>query len=145
MRPSEQHVALVRDLYAESRPTWSHRALLACLERLMEGGPTDGHLISVFDAWSIPARDGFCVIYSHPCGEKVGVCVLKTSSDDYPLFLNADGSLDMNNAREFGVEVADYVIAEPLGSIADTLIYDNWGIGWWGEPPLPPKSERDRI
>jgi len=105
------------------------------LERLASGGPTDGQLVEIYDAWTVPVADGFCVVYARPFGKMVGVRVLRTSSADYPLFLNADGSVDVNDAEDFGSAVADYVIAEPLGSRARSLKYDREGVGWWGEPP----------
>lgn len=43
----------------------------------------------------------------------------------------------MNDPDDFAHEVADYVIAEPSGTIADNLVDDSDGVGWWGELPFP--------
>lgn len=127
---------LIERLRARPPQSWSDRALLACLERLAAGGPTGGHLIHVHDAWPLDDADGICVIYNDPGGRTIGLRVLRTSSSGHPLYLNAAAG-DMNNPDDFGHEVADYVIAEPLGTIADQLVEDSDGVGWWGEQPFP--------
>jgi hypothetical protein len=70
--------SLIERLRARRPQSWSDRALLACLERLAAGGPTDDHLIH--DAWPLDDADGICVIYSHPGGGTIGVRVLRSSS-----------------------------------------------------------------
>ncbi|GAG42300.1 unnamed protein product, partial [marine sediment metagenome] len=40
-------------------------------------------------------------------------------------------------AEQFGWEIADYAVAEPLGTRADHLVVDRAGVGWWGVAPLP--------
>lgn len=140
MAPSPAHAHLIEQLIARSSQSWSNLALLACLETLAAGGPTNGDLIHIRDAWALDDADGICVVYNHPDGPPIGVRVLRTSPSGHPLYLNAARAGNMDDPGDFGREVADYVIAEPLGLIADQLVADHAGVGWWGEPPLPVQS-----
>jgi hypothetical protein len=139
-----EHSALIAQLESAAQSTWGERALLACLRRLRDGGVTESELVEVRDAWAFPT--GFCVVYKSPWGPEVGVRVSTQSTGGYPPFYFQDVyAEDPNNgptADEAGITFADLAIAEPLGSIADKLVYDSDGLGWWGEDPLPASRQR---
>ena len=142
MAATRAHLLLIEHLRAVTPKSWSTQALLSCLTRLAAGGPTEGHLVKVHDGWPTnDGTDGVCVIYSQPGTRRVGVRVLRTSSADHPLYLNAHGGADLDDARDFGIEVADYVIGEPLGVVSSELTNDAAGVGWWGEPPFPSNAQ----
>jgi hypothetical protein len=139
-----QHAALIARLESADQSTWGERALLACLRRLRDGGPTEADSVEVRDAWAFPAS--FCVVYKSPWGPEVGVQVNTDSTLSQPPFYFPDvyaGDLDSGpTADEAGITFADFTIAEPLGSIVDELVYDAAGLGWWGEEPLPATRPR---
>lgn len=138
---SPAHARRIEQLRKRSTRSWSDLALLACLERLESGGPTEGRPVHVHDASPLDDTDGIWVVYSYPGGRPIGVRVLRTSSSEHPLYLDAAGAGDMDDPGEFGHEVADHVIGEPLGTIAGQLVDDSAGVGWWGEPPFPGITE----
>lgn len=139
--PGPEHDALIADLEAVVSPTWSERALLACLRKLREGGPTEWRSITVHDGWPLLDADGFCVVYSWPDGDLIGLRETRDGSRSAPVY--ADGvyaeptSGGKASAEEFGWEAADFAVAEPLGTVADHLVRDRNGVGWWGVAPLP--------
>ena len=47
---------------------------------------------------------------------------------------------DVATPEEFGQEVADFNIGEPLGAYGDILDVDADGPGWWGHIPLRRRS-----
>lgn len=126
---TDAHRALVDRLEESAELSWGGRTLLACLRRLRDGGLTEWQSISVESAWVI--EEGFCVVYRWPGGPLVGLRVTTRS-----------GSQPGMAAQEFGEEVADFSIAEPLGAI--TLTTDFEDVGWWGEPPFPDSRAVDR-
>lgn len=134
-----EHSALISQLESAGPSTWGEQALLACLRRLRDGGPTESDLVEVRDAWAFPT--GFCVVYKSPSGPDVGVRITTHSTGGHPPLyfpdVYADNPDSGPTADEAGVTFADFAIAEPLGSIAGQLVYDSDGLGWWGEDPLP--------
>lgn len=115
------HLALIRQFEQSAGLSWGGGALLACLRRLRDGGLTEWQSISVENAWAFD--DGFCVVYRWPAGPPVGLRVT-TRSGSQPQMLT----------HEFGREIADFSIAEPLGTTV--LQVDSSGVNWWGEPPF---------
>ncbi|MGI3779767.1 MAG: hypothetical protein ACRYG2_03235 [Janthinobacterium lividum] len=113
---------------------WASEALLSCLRRLRDGGPTQSRDVTVLDAW--PITDGFCMVYEM-YEFRLGVRVTRTTGEGPPFFFNRGVHGPDPSPRAFGVEIADYAIAEPLGSLDETLVTDEAGVTWWGDPPLP--------
>lgn len=75
--------------------------------------------------------DGFCLVYRSPWGPTVGLRVV-ADGDQFEAAYT-----DEPTAGDFGVDIADFSVAEPLGSRADDLAFDSDGLGWWGDAPLP--------
>ncbi|WP_082473832.1 hypothetical protein [Curtobacterium sp. Leaf261] len=138
---STQHAALIDATRAATVPTWSDRALLGCLEKLRDGGPTEWQLVTVHDAWPLQEVDGFCVVYTSPWGPQVGVRVTRDTPSGAPFYPSGLYAQPLSGgdptAEEFGQEIADLGIAEPLGSRGSRLVMDGTGLGWWGDAPLP--------
>ena len=134
-----EHAALIAQLESAAQSTWGEQALLACLRRLRDGGPTEAEDVEVRDAWASPTD--FSVVYKSPSGPQVGVHVTAESTAGNPPFYFQDvytEDLDSGpTAAEAGITFADFAIAEPLGGIVEGLVYDADGLGWWGEEPLP--------
>ena len=78
-----------------------------------------------------PIDDGFCLVYRSPWGPTVGLRVAATG-DQFEAAYTYEPT-----ASDFGVDIADFSVAEPLGSRADDLVFDADGLGWWGDGPLP--------
>ncbi|MDR6907786.1 hypothetical protein J2X63_003494 [Agromyces sp. 3263] len=139
-----EHAAVIAQLESAAQSTWGEQALLACLRRLRDGGPTEAHDVEVRDAWASPT--GFCVVYKSPHGPEVGVRVTAESITGHPPFYFPDVyTEDVERgptAEEAGITFADFAIAEPLGRIVEKLVYDAAGLGWWGEEPLPATPQR---
>ncbi len=139
--PGPEHDALIAAAEAVPSPTWSDRALLACLRELRDGGPTEWRSITVRDGWPLRDTEGFCVVYSWSEGDPIGLRAALEGSRGAPVY--ADGvyaepfSGDEPTAEQFGWEIADFAVAEPLGRRADHLVRDGDGVGWWGVAPLP--------
>ena len=110
-------------------PSWGEAALLACLRRLETGGPTSPEEVQVKDGCALD--DEFCVVYSAPWGPTVGVRVHREGR------LFRAGYTDDPTPEEYGVDIADFSIAEPLGTTIFLLKSDSHGLGWWGDRPLP--------
>src|SRR5947209_3139092 len=69
---SERRAELIRELEAAASTEWGPRALLACLKRLRDGGPTEAEDVIVYDAWA--TDDAFRVVYEPPGGPvRVGI------------------------------------------------------------------------
>jgi hypothetical protein len=58
---SERHAELIGELEAAASDEWGPRALLACLCKLRDGGPTEADSVVVHDVWA--TEDGFRVVY----------------------------------------------------------------------------------
>ncbi|GAA2067852.1 hypothetical protein [Leifsonia soli] len=126
---TQSHSAAIDELWALPQRSWGQIALLSCLERLRSGGPTSTEEVTVVDAWAFD--DGFCVVYGSPWGPTVGLRVT-ADGEQY------DGAYtDDPTAEEFGTDIADFSIGEPLGRFADQLVFDAGGVGWWGDQPFP--------
>lgn len=129
---SERHAELIAGLESAASDEWGPRALLACLRKLRDGGPTEGRSVVVHDAWA--TEDGFRVVYDAPFGgPRVGVIRDRGTSVDW---LDVYTTGDEPTPEEFGWEVADHNIGEPLGRHIDDLDLDAEGLGWWGHRPL---------
>src|SRR5665213_1058018 len=114
---TEAHVRLIADLRRPKNHTWVQMALLACLERLSEGGATEGAIVLVRDAWSGPGPR-LNVIYQPPWMPFDVGCVRWRGSRDLNRVYGAEHGGPMT-AMEFGWNVADWDIGEPLGTYAD--------------------------
>lgn len=130
---SQRHAELVAELEAAASTEWGPRALLACLRKLRDGGPTEAHRVVVHEAWA--TDDAFRVVYESPEGLRVGIIRERHTNIDRLDPADAEVS-----AEELGREVADFNIGEPLGAYAEILDVDAHGVGWWGHIPLPKKS-----
>jgi hypothetical protein len=130
---SRQHQQLMADLEA-SADGWGAEALLRCLQALSGGGPTQWRDVEVLDAW--PISDGFCVVYEM-YGARLGVRATRATGDGPPFFFSRDTYGGDPSPAEFGVEIADFGIAEPLGDRVHSLVRDDAGVSWWGDLPLP--------
>ena len=134
---SSEHERLIERHQSAAPVTWSSRALASCLQRLMDGGPTEWAEVTVHDAWVLPDAEGFCMVYTSPWGPRVGYRVSRYGEGGL-----LSGMSPAQEAKEappeyFGIEIADFAIAEPLGSIGQQLVYDSRGLGWWGDAPFP--------
>lgn len=107
----------------ESIGTWAALALRACLDRLASGGSTEWQRITVLDAWT-DSSESFCVVYrwdqsSHVYGLRRKRPELSTIDPE------------RGNPESDGCFIADFDVAEPLGTVRDELRYEG-GVGWWG-------------
>ena len=127
---SARHRELIGALAATASEEWGPRALLACLRKLRDGGPTEAALGVVHDAWATP--DEFRVIYDSPWGPRVGIIRNRWTTVDH---LDVYTTEDVATPEEFGQEVADFNIGEPMGRYLDILEIDADGLGWWGHIP----------
>lgn len=119
---SARHEELIARLAAERGPSWLDECLASCLRRLRDGGPTEWHSVTVVDAWT--DDDALSVVYEWTyLHETIG---FRRSRPREP---------EESTAAEFGIESADFFIAEPLGTRYDALRFDANGIGWWGDLP----------
>ena len=119
---SARHEELIARLEAQPGSTWLDEALLSCLRRLRDGGLTEWQSITVVDAWT--DADALSVVYRWDgLHETIG----------YRMGRRAP-SAEMT-AAEYGIEIADFQIAEPLGTVYGSLRFDANGIGWWGYLP----------
>ncbi|MBG6190315.1 hypothetical protein IWX64_001255 [Arthrobacter sp. CAN_A212] len=114
---SARHHSLIRELRALPAPSWLETVLLSCLERLRDGGPTEWEQVRVDDAWV--DGDTISIVYLSPGGQQAGL-------------IRGRSSLSVDDPVEAGRDMADYDVAEPLGSVAADLVYDAQGVGWWG-------------
>lgn len=129
---SERHAELIAELEAAASDEWGPRALLACLRKLRDGGPTEAESVVVHDAWA--TEDGFRVVYDAPWGgPRVGIVRERSTTIGW---LDAYTTGDEATPEEFGWEVADFNIGEPLGRWLDHLDVDADGLGWWGHVPM---------
>jgi hypothetical protein len=114
---------------------WLHAALYACVTGLSRSC-TEGETVEVLAAWI--DDDGLCVVYQYPYFD--GVLGFRTGTE-----LDTDNEMALS-APEFGQDIADFNIGEPLGSVVDHLRQDAYGVHWWGDLtdglPQLPASER---
>ena len=129
-----QHRELIEELAAGPRKEWGESALLACLEKLRDGGPTEAALVEVYRAWAI--QRGFKIVYLSPWGPTVGLTARAGQLQFFSNIYCDDPDADPT-PEQFGMEVADFFVAEPLGRFSDVLEFDTDGLGWWGERTLP--------
>ncbi|MBB1198440.1 hypothetical protein [Curtobacterium flaccumfaciens] len=101
------------------------------MQKLRDGGPTEAEHIVVHDAWS--TTESFRVVYDTPGGRRVGIVRDRRTTIDR---LDVYATGDEPTPEEFGREVADFNIGEPLGRYADVLELDADGVGWWGHTAL---------
>jgi hypothetical protein len=128
---SIRHAELIAELESARSDDWGSRALLACLRKLRDGGPTEAASVIVEDAWA--TSNEFRVIYSSTGGPRVGIIRnQETTIDRFDVYATGD----VATPEEFGQEVADFNIGEPLGAYVNVLDVDADGLGWWGHIPL---------
>jgi hypothetical protein len=128
-----RHAELIAELEEAASNEWGPRALLACLRRLRAGGFIEAKSVVVHDAWA--TTDEFRVVYDSPWSSRVGIIRNRNTTIDR---LDVYASGDEATPEEFGQEVADLNISEPLGSYSRIVQVDAQGLGWWGHLPLPP-------
>lgn len=113
-------------------PAWAEAALAACLQHLPVSRVTEGRTVQVLDAWT-EAGVAFCVVYRYPYFD--GALGLRRTfeTDMY--------GEEPNDPDQYGRDVADFDIGEPLGTVAKSLKLDESGVHWWGDlgPELPRK------
>jgi hypothetical protein len=119
---SARHEELIARLDAQRGATWLDEALGSCLRRLRDGGPTEWRSITVVDAWT--DGDAISVVYRW-----------NTMHETFGCRVGRHAPSDEMTAAEYGIEIADFHIAEPLGTVYDSLRFDANGIGWWGYLP----------
>lgn len=84
----------------------------------------------------ISVVDGFCVVYEM-YGYRLGVRAHRRTAGGPPFWFDRGVHGEDPSPEVFGREIADFAIAEPLGTIAGNLVMDHDGVGWWGDPPVP--------
>ncbi|MBE7196083.1 MAG: hypothetical protein INR66_26850 [Gordonia polyisoprenivorans] len=137
----------------DGAPSWSARALHACLAHLLTSSVTEAARVVVVDAW-LDGDDAFCVLYRppHDEGRVVGLRRCRDDAVDRGDWRIGDLTtwgyeLGPDIAPEpFGWNVADFDLGEPLGYVTTVLRYDAADVGWWGnvtegDLPDPPESE----
>jgi hypothetical protein len=140
------HRDLLRRLGAEARPTWSTRALLACLETLRTG-PGTASLVAVQDAWT----DGplvFCVVYRAPWpADRMGFRYAWSAVDDeHGCEACAGSDVGPPDPVVLGSTIG-HALAQPLTEAAFDFDQDDAGVSWWGDldagpPPRGPEPAR---
>lgn len=95
---TDRHLRLIAELRARDDRSWMDEALLACLRRLRDGGPTSWEEVEVHDAWAAP--DALAVTYGSPWGPDVGLVRRRTS-------------MQGEDPVEAGRLVADFDLADP--------------------------------
>ncbi|MBF6134218.1 hypothetical protein IU501_14575 [Nocardia otitidiscaviarum] len=94
---------------------------------------TEAWRIAVIDAW-VEDEWTFVVVYRSPYFD--GPLALRSST--YDAHTNAFSSMssprlaDAPDPVQFGRDVADFDIGEPLGAMRENLRVDGDGIHWWG-------------
>ncbi|QIS11171.1 hypothetical protein [Nocardia arthritidis] len=105
----------------------------------MTSTATEGWRIAVEDAW-IEDEWTFVVVYRSPYFD--GRLALRRSTydpaDDTFASMYSPRLPTAPNPVDYGRDVADYDIGEPLGSVRDHLRVDDNGMHWWGSTPTPP-------
>jgi hypothetical protein len=122
--------------HAVADPDWPERVLNALQEifgrkeRLIDE-------VALVDSWiersgSAGQAPAFLVAtYRHPYDEHV--IGLKRRLDEMPAAGDANSTSADDLARWLALWIANFDMAEPLGRQADLLVYDERGIGWWGD------------
>lgn len=134
------HRQLISTLTRSQELEWSGVALLSCLRWLCTSTLTEAPEVQVDGAWT-DGSDAFCVVYRVPYGPPRGVGFRCHRADGNPIgTIDSDG--DDSEPVEFGRQVADFEIGEPLGSRVTRLRRDEHGVGWWGSlgDDLPVRS-----
>lgn len=105
-------------------PAWAQDALEACLQHLPESGLTETRTVEVLDSWT-EDNAAFCVVYRYPYFRGVlGIrCTFDTDMYGAP----------PTDAVQFGRDIADFEIGEPLGSVVERLRPDSADVYWWGD------------
>lgn len=106
-------------------PGWAKAALEACLLHLPVSRVTESRTVQVLDSWTEGER-AFCVVYQYPYF-KDGVLGIRCTFDT-----DMYGD-EPSDPEQFGRDVADFDIGEPLGTVANSLRSDLNGIHWWGD------------
>jgi hypothetical protein len=123
-----RHSELLARLKQLPERTWGQQALLVCLRRLRDGGPTEAAIVEVYEAW--PLDDGFKIVYLSPWGPIVGLTARREKLQFFScIYQDDEGDI---TPEAFGKEIADFFVGEPLGNYVDVLSYDDEDLGWWG-------------
>lgn len=114
-----------------------HAALYASVTGLTHSC-TMGETVEMLAAWT-DDEECLCFVYQYPAFDGV-------------LGLRCDTQTDMygeapTDPGDFGQDVADFDIGEPLGTVVDVLRQDPQGVWWWGTlgTELPPLPESTRL
>ncbi|MGP5727157.1 hypothetical protein ACTXOR_15385 [Arthrobacter rhombi] len=111
--------SLIETFEAIPHPDWVTIVLTSCLKRLGTGGPTAWECVEVFEAWV--DNGALFIVYTSPWEPTVGL--MRGAEDP-----------DCEDPVEQGQNIADFDVAEPLGTYIDRLTFDANGLGWWGDP-----------
>ena len=103
---------------------WAEAALAACLEHLSVSCVTEGRTVRVLDSW-LEGAEAFCVVYRYPYFD--GLLGIRCTFDE-----DMYGD-EPSDPEEYGRDVADFSIGEPLGTVAQHLRPDKEGVHWWGD------------
>jgi hypothetical protein len=98
-----RHAQLIEELERLSDPTWGEAALLACLGKLRDGGPTEYELVEVRSARA--ADRGFDIVYLSPWGPEVGLTAREDQMQYFVGYFQQDD--EVLTPEEFGYEIAD--------------------------------------
>ena len=114
----------------ESR-SWAEDALLACLARLVDGGPTHAELVRIVDAWVGPG-DEFSVVYVPPWGDSE-IGLRRSRQSETAMIYSVESDVDLITPAEFGQNVADFDLGVPFGADLNSLWADSRGTRWYGD------------
>lgn len=124
------HRELIAALTESRELQWSGLALLSCLRWLCTSTLTAAFEVQVEEAWT-DGSDAFCIVYRAPYGPQTRVGI-RSHRDEGDMFGSVDAAGHGPDPEEFGQQVADFNIGEPLGDIVTRLRSDQHGVGWWG-------------
>ncbi|HVV76788.1 MAG TPA: hypothetical protein VHC43_12190 [Mycobacteriales bacterium] len=102
---------------------FARAALDACLSHLAQESVVP-NTVTLLRAWPEPEY-GFCVIYRHAWHPELvlGYRAVAPQGDE-----------SFEDVEEFGFEVANFQLREPLGTERARLSFDAAGVAWWGSP-----------
>jgi hypothetical protein len=124
---------------------WADDVQAALLRQLTDPArhlPVTGGQVQVVQSWT-GVHDGhpvLHVVYRHPWWDfATGLRRHLDEVEDYPLNLPVP---DVDPAVDLADEIVTSDIEEPLGSVSESMVPDEDGVWWWGDPPLPADERR---
>lgn len=127
---TDRHAELLRQLQVADHPTWGERVLLTALADLALS-LADRETFGIVDAWA-DADDAVRFVYRPSWGDDTSVGLLRVRRDaPLPYYLYEDE--DTQTPEEYGENIALLDLGPPLGRTRTRLVFDDEGIGWWGD------------